>query len=346
MQIRLTLIALFLTSTLPAQTASQSAAHRAATTLARIRSANVLRCGLNTELAEYSNLDAHGNHAAFDVDLCKAVAVAVLGPNAHFTMTPFSDENDSLSALRSGTIDLLSTATPSIANLTGATVTFARPMLFDVQGLMVNRALNIHSARDLAGKKVCYLVETNIEINLQAYMQRQRIKFIPFPFQEEGEMEAAFITGNCAAITADVTMLAYERISFRKMAADFEVLPDVLAKDPLAPATRTDDPNFSDIVYAVSDALIHAEELGITQSNLEEKLKSPDTAVQRFLGVTPGTGKPLGLDDAWAVRAIQAVGNYGEIFDRTLGPNTPYRLDRGPNHLWTDGGLIISIAYP
>jgi len=133
-------------------------------------------------------------------------------------------------ALRTGKIDFLSTATPSVANLAGSASTFSRLMLFDFQALMVNCSLNIKSARDLAGKKVCYLVETNIEVNLQAYMQRHQIKFIPFPFQEEGEMEAAFSTGNCVAITADVTMIAYERVSFRKMAVNFEILPDVIAK--------------------------------------------------------------------------------------------------------------------
>ena len=339
MQIRSTVVlalSFIAASTLPAQP----------TTLARIHSANELHCGLNSEQAEYSNLDAHGNHAAFDVDLCKAVAVAILGPGAHFTMVPFPDENDSLTALRSGKIDLLSTATPSLANHAGATVAFGRPVLFDFQSFMVNRALNIKTPRDLAGKKVCFLVETNIEVNLQAYMQRQQIAFIPFPFQEEGEMEAAFITGNCAAISADVTQLAYERVSFRKMAANFEILPDVIAKDPLVPATRADDPALQAIVSAVADALIEAEELGLTQSNLEEKKKRPDTAIQRFLGVTGGTGKPLGLDDTWAARTIQAVGNYGEVFDRDLGPRSPLHLDRGPNRLWTNGGLLIALAYP
>ena len=338
MPIRIVFFAFVMAATLGAQTL--------ASTLAHIRSSNGLRCGLVSEQPEYSSLDAHGNRAAFDLDLCKAVAVAILGQNAHFTMTPFPDEAAALSALGGNKIDLVSTASLSLANLAGATITFGRPILFDFQGLMVNRALHIKSARDLAGKKICFLVETNIEVNLQAYMQRHAIKFIPFPFQEEGEMEAAFITGNCAALSADVTQLAFERIAFHNLAADFEILPTVLAKDPLASATRSGDPALSAVVYAVHDALVHAEELDISQINLNQNMKSSDTSIQSFLGVTPGIGKPLGLDDAWASVMIRTVGNYGEIFDRDLGSKSPLHLDRGPNRLWTDGGLIFSTAFP
>lgn len=312
-------------------------------TLAKVKAAGLLICGLNREEPEYSNLDAHGNRALFDVDLCKAVAVAVLGANARFNIVPFSDENDSLKALRAGKIDLLATASPTLTNNTALGFVFGPVMLFDNQALMVNNGMGVHSARDLAGKKICYLTETNIELNLNAWMAREHISFVPFPFQEEGEMEAAYLTNNCAAITADATQLAYERIAFRAKGRDYEILPDVLAKDPLASATRSDDAAWSAIVTWVDTALLEAEESGITAANAKAiRGSTSDLAIQRFLGATPGLGRPLGLDDTWAFRTIEAVGNYGEIYARDLGPATPMRLDRGLNRLWNAGGLLFA----
>ncbi len=323
-----------------------TAAAPAQSTLSRIKAANTLSCGLNREEAEYSNLDAHGNRAAFDVDLCKAVAVAILGPGAHFTITPYSDENSSLEALSKGAVDLIPTATPTLTNTAVRRFNFSRTILFDPQALMVNSALNLRTPRDLAGKKICFLVETNLELNLWAYMTRENIAFLPFPFQEEGEMEAAFITGNCAAISADTTQLAYERISFRAMAKNFEILPVNLAQDPLALATRQDDPLLSALVDQVANILIQAEETGLSQTNIDAQTKlrnphpAPDTDL--LLGITAGVGKPFGLDDHWPTHVLQAVGNYGEIFHRDLGSGSPMRLARAQNRLATDGGLLLS----
>ena len=311
-------------------------------TLAKVKAAGQLTCGLNREEPEYSNLDAHGNRALFDVDLCKAVAIAVLGPGARFTVVPFPDEQTSITALSAGTVDLLSTATPSMTNNAGHDLAFGRVMLFDSQALMVNTTLGVHSARDLTGKKICYLAETDIELRLQAWMARQKISFIPFPFQEEGEMEAAFLTNNCAAITADTTQLAYERIAFHARGRDYQILPDVLAKDPLASATRGSDRQWSALVNWTDELLVEAEESGITAANVDAMTSYPDAAIARLLGKIAGGGKSLGLDDDWAVRTIKGVGNYGEVFDRDLGPATPMRLDRGANRIWTNGGLMVA----
>ena len=312
-------------------------------TLAKVKAAGVLNCGLNREQPEYSNLDAHGNRALLDVDLCKAIAVAVFGTNARFNMVPFADENDSLKALRAGTVDVLGTASPTMTNSAALGFSFGPVMLFDNQALMVNNGMGVHNVHDLAGKKICYLTETNIELNLNAWMAREHIAFLPFPFQEEGEMEAAYLTNNCAAITADATQLAYERIAFRAKGRDYEILADVLAKDPLASATRGDDAAWSAIVNWVDDALLEAEETGVTSANAKTiRASTTDLATQRFLGATPGLGKPLGLEDTWALRTIEAVGNYGEIYARDLGPATPMRLDRGINRLWNAGGLLIA----
>ena len=312
-------------------------------TMAKVRAAGALNCGLNREEPEYSNLDAHGNRALLDVDLCKAVAVAVLGPNARFNMVPFPDEATSLSALRTGTIDLLATASPTMTNNAKLGFAFGPVMLFDYQALMLNTSMGVHTVRDLAGKKICYLTETNIELNLNAWMERQHIKFLPFPFQEEGEMEAAYLTNNCAAITADATQLAYERLAFRAKGRNYQILPDVLAKDPLASATRGDDLAWTAVVRWIDTALLEAEESGITSANARAmRSTATDPAILRFLAVTPGLGKPLELDDEWALRTVQAIGNYDEMYQRDLGTATPMHLDRGLSRLWTEGGLLFA----
>ena len=312
-------------------------------TLDKIKAAGSLSCGINSELPEYSTQDAHGNHAAFDQDICKAVAVAVLGANAKFTIVPFRDEQDALKALKAGEIALLTTGSANFLNSANTGLGFARPIFYDYQGFLVNKTMGITSPKDLAGKKVCFLGGTEIEMQLEGYMQREKIKWLPFSFQEEGEMEAAFVTGNCAAVSADVSQLAYERGAFKRGARNFEILANVIAKDPLAPAYRVDDPQWASIVNWTVEALIQAEESGVTQANLTEMKKSDDAVIRRLLGVQRGYGPFVGLDDAWAQRVIEAVGNYGEMFERDLGAGSAMRLARGPNNLWTQGGLMYAL---
>jgi len=319
-----------------------SVAAFAGTTVDKIKTAGSLACGLNTEEPEYSTEDAHGNHSVFDLDLCKAMAVAVLGPDAKFTVTPYRDERDARKALKVGTIDVLATGSANYLNSTDAGFGFARPIFYDYQGFLVNKASGIRTTADLAGKKVCFLSGTELEQQLEAYMQRAQIAWLPFPFQEEGEMEAAFITHNCAAVTADVTQLAYERIAFKKMAPEFAILPDVVGKDPLAPMYRLDDPQWAAIVNWTMEALIQAEESGVTQANVAEKKKSDDMQTERLLGTLKGYGQYLGLPDDWAAHVIAAVGNYGEVFERDLGRGSAMRLERGANNLWTKGGLMYA----
>jgi general L-amino acid transport system substrate-binding protein len=313
----------------------------AASTLSKVRAAKSLTCGVNTEEPEYTLADAHGNHVAFDTDICKAVAVAVLGPDAKFTVKPFQDEAGSLAALKSGEIDLLATGSPNFRNANGS-FGFARTVFYDFQGFLADKGLGINSPKDFAGKKVCFLIGTEIEAQVSAYMAREKIKYIPGPFSEEGEMEAALVTGVCSAVTADVSQLAYERIAFKRLAKNFVIMPEVVAKDPLAPAYRPDDPQWGAIIDWTMQALIEAEELGITQANVKEMKKSDDIVVRRLLGAHRGWGQYLGLDDEWAARAIEAVGNYGEMFERDLGSGSQMRLERGVNNLWTHGGLMYA----
>ena len=343
--LRTTILALASTATLGAQTPAQPSP---SPTLARVKSANSLKCGVDFEEAEYSTKDAHGNHSRFDLDLCKAIAVAVLGPNAKFTAVPFRAEDDAIKGLKSGDIDVLATASSNYMNSAAEEIGLTRPVFYDFQGLLVNKTLGLHSAKDFAGKKVCFIDGTELQNQVDGYMKREGIKYIPFPFQEEGEMEAALITGNCAAVTADVSQLAYERIAFKGAARNYEILPDVLGRDPLAIAFRIDDPRWGTLLGWIFSALVQAEESGVTQSNVATISSSPatsplasaDPVVQRLLGIQHGYGQYLGLDDAWAVRTIEAVGNYGELFDRDLGSHSVMHLDRGANNLSNHGGLM------
>lgn len=317
----------------------------AGTTLARIKAAGSLPCGVNTEEPEYSTQDAHGNHVVLDLDICKAVAVAVLGPNAKFTVKSFRDEQDALKALKSREIALLATGSPNFMNTANSGFGFARPIFYDYQAFFVNKTMGIASPKDLAGKKVCFLGGTEIEMQLQSYMQREKIKWLPFPFQEEGEMEAALVTRNCAALTADVSQLGYERLGFKGVAKDFEILADVIAKDPLAPTYTLEDPQWATIVNWTVEALIQAEESGVTQANVNEIKNSnnEDMVIRRLLGLQRGYGQYVGLDDAWAARVIEAVGNYGEMYERDLGSGSVMKLPRGANNLWTQGGLMYAL---
>jgi len=183
-------------------------------TLEKVKAAGSLPCGINLEEPEYSLQDAHGSHAALDHDICQALAVAVLGPNAKFTVVPFQDEEDALTALKSGKIAVLATGTPNYINTTNRGFGFAPPVFYDYQGFLVNKTMGITSPRDLTDKKICFLGGTEIEAELEGYMMREKIKWLPFAFSEQGEMEAAFVTRNCAAISADVSQLSYERVTF------------------------------------------------------------------------------------------------------------------------------------
>jgi general L-amino acid transport system substrate-binding protein len=313
-------------------------------TLDRIKAAGTFACGLNTEENEYTTSDAHGNRAAFDADLCKALATAALGPNAVFKVVPFPDEEESLDALRAGKVDVVATASPTFrANKGKSGLGFSPIVLYDYQAILVDKTLGVASPKDLAGKKTCFVLDSPMQEQIEGYMEREGLKWIPGPFSEEGEMEAALITRTCAAVTADVTMLAHERIAFRGMARNFEILPDVVAKDPLAMAYRLDDPQWAAVVDWTVEALVEAEELGITKANLPDKMKSGDLRVRRLLGLERGWGQFLAVDDAWAARIVDTVGNYGEVFDRDLGAHSPMRMDRGPNKLWTEGGLMYAL---
>jgi general L-amino acid transport system substrate-binding protein len=301
-----------------------------------------LNCGVSTGLAGFSNPDSEGNWTGLDVDVCRAIAAAILGDPEAIEFTPLTAQQR-FTALQSGEVDLLSRNTTwTLTRDTALGINFAPVTFYDGQGFMVPKALGVTSALELNGAAVCVQPGTTTELNLADYFRANGMEFEPVVIEQLAELNAAFFAGRCDVYTTDRSGLA----SIRTEAPnpdDYMILPETISKEPLGPAVPHGDDQFFDIVKWVVFALIEAEEKGITSDNMDSFMDSEDPTVQRLLGITPGMGENLGLDEEWAVRAIEAVGNYGEIFERNVGPDTPIGLDRGVNALWTDGGLMYAM---
>jgi general L-amino acid transport system substrate-binding protein len=308
--------------------------------LDRVKAQHHVNCGVVTDQDDYSKEDTHGNLAALGADLCKAVTAAVLGADAQIIVSAYSDEPSGLAALKSGKIDMLGGATPSLQNRAHYPVAFGPTVFYDGQGFLVPTNSPIKRLDDLAGKLICYMGSTANEDALAPALHARNIKYIPFPFEEIGEMEAALISGRCAAITADVTQLANMRAAFLGQRHNYSLLPETITQDPWAPAYADGDREWSAIVDWTVTALIQAEASGVTPANFDEKKTSEDPVVRRLLGTDRGPVLALGLDRQWSVRAIAAVGNFGEIYDRDVGERSPLKLARGMTALWSQGGLL------
>jgi general L-amino acid transport system substrate-binding protein len=319
----------------------------ASSTLAHVRAAGILRCAIDVEEAEYSTADDHGNRAAFDADLCRAVAVAVLGPKGHAATKTFPDDVAAMAALNAGEVDMAATLSDDFTHAAGTHVAFSRPVLWDGVGFLVPASSQVTQARQLSGKKVCFLAETAVEESVRAWFAHEHLDFVPFPFQEEGEMQAAFATGNCGALAGERTRLAQTRAAMARHGKLTRLLAESISNDPLAPAVRDDDRQWSMIVNWVMEALLQAEESGVTQANVSA-LRAHSTQdgdpLRRFLlGGSHQIGSALGLDDDWVARVIEAVGNYGEIYERDLGGASALKLPRGDNRLYGDGGVLLAL---
>ncbi len=294
------------------------------------------------EEEDYSRNEDHGNRAAFDIDLCKAVAVAVLGPGARLIVKSYPDEPFAVRALKSGVIDLVATASLSVANMTGD-VTLTAPVLLDGQGVLLPKNAAVHTPADLAGKRVCFLTGSAAEEGLHSYAERHGISFTWYPFSEAGEMEAAFFTGNCDAVSSDLTQLANIRGIDETRAGEFTILPETMRDDPLAMATWAGDTSFSTAVYWTVEALLQAEQLGITQANVKGMENGKGPEIQQLLGQGLGVSRMLGARPHWGAEVIEAVGNYGELYERDLGIHSAFHLERGSNRLTTQGGSLYVV---
>lgn len=322
---------------------------RGASTLARVRAAGVLVCGVDQEEPEYSTADDHGSREAFDKDLCQAVAAAVVGENARVNVVEYPDDRASMEALNKGAVDLVPTLTDDFTHSVGTHLELTRPVLWDGVGFLVIGAGPAMQARQLSGKKICFIAETGVEESVRSWFAHEHLDFVPFPFQEEGEMEAAFATGNCGALAGDWTRLAGTRALLAEHGKPTRLLPEIISKDPLAAAVRDDDPQWSAIVRWVMEALIQAEESGVTRANVASisvrtaKANGGDPVLWFLLGGSHQVGSGLGLGDDWVVRVIEATGNYGEMYERDLGERSALKLPRGENRLVERGGLMIAL---
>lgn len=311
------------------------AATPASRTLAAVRARGVLRCGVNPGLSGFSFADSAGRWRGFDADFCRAVAAAVLGDPDRVTFIPLTNDRR-LAALKAGAVDLLSRNTSwTFSRDAGEGVDFAGVSYYDGQGFLAARDLDLQSASDLSGARICVQSGSTSELNLRDWFRARSINWTPVlaPTLERARQD--YEREVCDVLSADISALASARATLPEQNAHV-LLPDVISKEPMGPVVRQGDPGWTDIVRWTLNALILAEELGVTRANAEAMRKDAGASpeLRRLLGADSGYGAMLGLDDAWAFRAIRAVGAYDEMFARNLGRDSALRLERGENALW------------
>ncbi|MBD3677186.1 MAG: amino acid ABC transporter substrate-binding protein [Rhodobacteraceae bacterium] len=327
---------------LGALTVAGFASAASAATLDDVKARGNLNCGVTTGLTGFAAPDANGVWEGFDVGVCRAVAAAVFGDPTAVEFTPTTGQTR-FTALASGEIDMLARNT---------TWTFSRDVdlkfeftginYYDGQGFMVPRGLGVSSAKDLDGATVCIQTGTTTELNLADFFRANNISYEPVPIETNAEAQQQYLAGACDVYTTDASGLAATRATFENP-GDHVVLPEIISKEPLGPLVRHGDHEWGDIVRWSLNALIAAEELGVTSANIDELAKGTNNPeINRLLGTEGNLGEMLGLSADWALNAIKAGGNYGELFEKNIGENTPIGLARGLNAQWKDGGLLYS----
>lgn len=311
-------------------------------TLQDVQAAGVLKCGIGTGSAGFGAPDADGYWEGIDVAVCRAVAAAVLNDKDAVEFVPLTSKVR-FSALASGEIDMLSrTTTWTFSRDVDLGFTFLGVNYYDGQGFMVPNDLGVASTLELDGATVCITTGTTTELNLADYFRINGMTFEPVPIDTQAEAIAQYLSGACDVFTTDASALASSRSTFEHP-EDHMILPEIISKEPLGPVVRQGDEQWGDVVRWTLNALIAAEELGVTRDNLDELLAgSNNPEINRMLGTDGTLGEMLGLEAGWAAQAIAAGGNYGEIFEDTIGENTPIGLARGLNAQWTQGGLMYS----
>jgi general L-amino acid transport system substrate-binding protein len=334
-----------LAAAVAALSALMAAPAHAGKTLDNIKAKGQVVCGVNTGLAGFAAADSAGKWSGLDVDVCRALAAAVLSDPEKVKYVPLNAQQR-FTALQSGEVDILSrnttfTLTRDASLGLSSTVT----NYYDGQGFMVTAKSKIKSAKQLKGQTVCVQSGTTTEKNLTDYSKANGLNIKPVVFEKLEAAENAYFTGRCVSYTTDASGLSSTRSKVAKDPKDHVILPDLISKEPLGPVVRRGDDEWFAIVKWVMYGLLEAEENGITQANVDQMKTSTSPVVQRLLGGgTEDTGKLLGLDKEWLARAIKATGNYGESFERNVGPKSPLGLPRGLNNLWNKGGLMY--AYP
>jgi len=312
-------------------------------TLDAIKARGQLVCGVNTGLAGFSAADSQGNWTGLDVDICRAIAAAILGDGSKVKWVPLNAQQR-LTALQSGEIDILSRNTTwTLTRDASLGLSFTGVTYYDGQGFMVPVKSNIKSAKQLKGQTVCVQSGTTTEKNLTDFSRANNLGIKPVVFEQLPAAEGAYFAGRCIAYTTDASGLASTRNKQAKNPAEHVILPELISKEPLGPVVRRGDDEFFAIAKWIVFGLVEAEEYGITQANVDKLLaESQDPVVMRILGKSEDTGKLLGLDKNWMVNALKTTGNYGEIFERNVGPKSPLALPRGMNNLWNKGGIMYA----
>ena len=313
------------------------AAHAA--TLDDVKARGALNCGVSQGLPGFSNPNDKNEWAGLDVDFCRAIAAAIFDDPAKVKFSPLSAK-DRFTALASGAIDLLSRNTTwTMSRDTTLGFNFAGVMYYDGQGFLVRKSLGLKSTTELDGASICVQTGTSNELNVGDYFKANNMKYREvIAFATLDEAIKAYESGRCDSFTSDRSQLAAVRLKPTNP-ADHVLLPETISKEPLGPLVRHGDDQWFDLVKWTYFALLDAEELGITQKNVEEMAKSDNPDVKRLLGTDGKYGEAIGLTPDWVVRIVKAVGNYGEIYNRNVGPDTPLGIERGVNKLWTKGGL-------
>ena len=314
-----------------------------AATLDDVKARGSLNCGVTTGLVGFAAPDANGVWEGFDVSVCRAVAAAIFGDGNAVEFVPTTGETR-FTALASGEIDLLARNTTwTFSRDTDLKFDFVGVNYYDGQGFMVPKALGVSSAKDLDGATVCIQTGTTTELNLSDYFRTNNISYQPVPIQTNAEAQQQYLAGACDVYTTDASGLAATRATF-EAPGDHILLPEIISKEPLGPLVRHGDNDWGDIAMWTLNALISAEELGVTSANIAELSAAPtdNPEINRLLGTEGELGAMIGLSADFARNAIAVGGNYGEIFEKNIGEATPIGLARGLNAQWTDGGLLYS----
>ncbi|ALM84328.1 amino acid ABC transporter substrate-binding protein [Bordetella sp. N] len=329
----------FLSTALAAGLLCVAGAAHAGTTFDNVKKKGFVQCGF-AGIPGFSVLDSKGEWTGLDVDMCRAVAAAMFGDASKVKGNVLTAQSK-FTALQSGEIDMLSRNTTltlardTTLGLIGVGVNF-----YDAQGVLVKKSLGAKSIKDLDGATICVQPGTTTELNLADYFRANKISFKPVLVENYDENFRLLESGRCDAYTNDKSNTAANMRTRLAKPDEWEILPENLSKEPLGPMVRQGDEQWFNLLRWTLNAMLEAEEYGITSKNVDEMLKSTNPNVQRILGVTPGMGKNLGVDDKWAYNIIKQVGNYGESYDRAMGKDSPLKLERGLNRLWTQGGLM------
>jgi general L-amino acid transport system substrate-binding protein len=315
-----------------------AAASATAATLDDVKAKGHIQCGVSQGTPGFSNPDDMNRWTGLDVDFCRGVAAAIFNDPEAVRFTPLTAK-DRFTALQSGEVDILSRNTTwTMGRDTALGLKFAGVTYYDGQGFMVRRDLGVASAKELGGASVCTQTGTTTELNLADYFRTNNMDYEVVAFENNAEVIDSYDAGRCDVFTTDASGLYATRL---KLASPDEhmVLPEIISKEPLGPVVRQGDDQWFNVVKWTFNALLVAEELGVDSENIDSMMDSDNPEIRRLVGAEGSFGEGIGLSNDWAVNIIKAVGNYGEIFERNVGPDTPLKIDRGVNNLWTEGGI-------